>query len=1046
MNITRLAIQNNRTTLVFLIVLVLLGLQAYQSIPRAYDPGFIIRAAQVITYFPGGSPERVEQLISDRIEKVVQEIPELDFVSSESRTGVSIVTVNIKESYTDMRPIWDNLRRKVDKVKEDMPEGVIGPTVNDEFGDVFGIVMALTGEGYSYSELKEVAESARDELLHIDDAAKVEIHGIQDERIFVEYDNARLAELNLSPLQLSQMLDKQNVVMPGGSVRLGIERIELEPTGNFNSEEDIRRATIQLPGSDAVVYLEDIATVKRGYIDPESKLVRSSGTPALALAVSMREGGNNIELGRQVSATMARFERQLPIGVEFETINFSPKEVEDKVNDFVSNLVQAIVIVAAVMLFSLGLRTGLVVSALIPASMIATILVMDFFVIGLDQISLAALIIALGMLVDNGIVMSESIQVQMQGGKSVKEAAIDSANELKVPLLTSSLTTSAAFLPIFLAESAMGEYTAALFQVVTITLLCSWLLSLTMIPLLSLFLMKVKQPPASNQTSGAKPCASEAADAVFQKGIYPVYRGLLVGLLKQRILTLLLIVGLFFASLQGLKLVPNIFFPPSDRPFFTLDIELPLGTAIEQNEQIVDDIEAYLATLRISADASGDTGEKGIRNWVTYIGFGGPRYLLTHNPKPANSSYTLMVINTTGADINGELMQKIEFYINQHHPDVKATARLIENGAAITNPVEVRVYGKDVDKLFTIVGDIKQKLAEINGLKNVSDNWGQRIKKLSIRVNQEKARRAGITSQDIALSLQTGLSGYEMTEYREGETSIPVVMRTQAADRQDIGKLEALAIFSQATGESVPLIQVADIRVEWEPAKILRRDRLKAVAVGAQLEEGFTATEGFAQLEPWLEEYSQQWPIGYTFEYGGERESSGESSQSISEKLPIAVFIIVILLVMQFNSLRKPFIILTTIPLGFIGVVWGLVIANSFFGFMTLLGIISLAGIVINNAIVLLERIKLEREEYGRNPQDAIVEAAQRRMRPILLTTATTVLGLIPLYLGGGEMWEPMAVGIMAGLMFSTLLTLGFVPVMYALLYRISFKGYRYKA
>jgi multidrug efflux pump subunit AcrB len=1024
MNITRLAINNNRTTLVLIVVLVLLGIQAYQTIPRAYDPGFIIRAAQVITYFPGGSPERVEKLISDKIEKVVQELPELDFVKSESRTGVSIVTVNIKESYLEMRPIWDSLRRKIDKVVDDLPSGVIGPNVNDEFGDVYGVVMTLTGEGYSYSELKDVADSAKDELLHISEVAKVEIHGVQEERIFVEYDNARLSELNLTPLQLSQILANQNVVVSGGSIRLGKERIELEPSGNFENVNDIRRATIQLPGTKDVIYLENIATIKRDYVDPASKLIRSSGTTALAIAVSMREGGNNILLGKEVKGTIEKLEAQLPIGLEFKLINFSPLEVEEKVNDFLGNLLQAVAVVAAVMLFSLGFRTGIIVSALIPLSMISTIFVMNQLGIGLDQISLAALIIALGMLVDNGIVMSENIMVQMQQGKSSTEAAISSANELKVPLLTSSLTTSAAFLPIFLAESAMGEYTSALFEVVTITLLCSWVLSLTVIPLLCVVFLKVK---------------NEQED--FNKGFYPIYRGILIGFLKNRVLLVVAIIVLFWGSIQALALIPNIFFPPSDRPFFKLEIELPIGTAIEETDQVISDIESYMETLKVS-----ETQTEGITNWISYIGSGGVRFLLTHSPKPASASLTFMVINTTGPEVNGKLMTSIESYINQHHPDVQATARLIENGKAIRNPVEVRVYGKDVDKIFTIVEKIKAKLASVNGLKTITDDWGQRTKKLTVDVNQEKAKRAGVTSQDIAISLQTSLSGYEMTEYREGETSIPVILRTRAADRQDIGKIEALSVFSQASGNSVPLVQVADINIEWEPAKILRRDRLKAVAVGAQLEGDFTAAEGFAQIDSWLEAQSHTWPVGYYYEYGGEKESSGSSSQSIGEKLPIAVFIIVILLVMQFNSLRKPFIILATIPLGVIGVIWGLIIANSFFGFMTLLGIISLAGIVINNAIVLLERIKLEIEVNKRAPQQAIIEAAQRRMRPILLTTATTVLGLVPLYLGGGEMWEPMAVGIMAGLLFSTILTLGFIPVLYALLYRISFKGYQHES
>ena len=1024
MNITRLAIQNNRTTVVFLLVLILVGVTAFNKIPRAYDPGFTIRAAQIITYFPGGSPERVEKLITDKIEKVAQELPELDFVNSVSKTGVSIVTVNIKESYATMRPIWDSLRRKIDSVKGDLPSGAIGPNVNDEFGDVFGVVMTLTGEGYSYAELKDVADSARDELLRISEVAKVEIKGAQQERVYVEYNNSRLSELNLTPIQLSQMLAQQNVVVPGGAVKVGRERIELEPSGNFESIDDIRRATIALPGTGEVIHLEDIAEIKRSYKDPKSTIVKSSGVTALAIAVSMKEGGNNILLGEEVLKTINRFETQLPIGVEFEMINFSPKEVDDKVNDFVSNLVQSIVIVAAVMLFSLGLRTGIVVSTLIPMSMIATIFVMDYLVIGLNQISLAALIIALGMLVDNGIVMSENIMVKMQAGATSVNAAIDSANELKIPLMTSSLTTSAAFLPIYLAESTMGEYTAALFQVVTITLLCSWILSLTMIPLLCIALLKVKK-------------TNNVDDDGMDSGIYPAYRRILLFLLKNRMAAVAAVVLIFFGSFQLLKLIPNIFFPPSDLPYFKLEIELPIGTAIEKTEWVTSDVEKYLNTLKVT-----DENPEGIRNWITYIGSGGVRYVLSHNSKPTSPEYALMIINTTGPLVNRELMPKIEEYINQNHPDAKASPRLIENGKAIVNPVEVRVFGNDVDKLFGIVAEIKQKLESISGLKNVSDDWGQRIKKLTVDIDQDRARRAGVTSQDIAVSLQTGLSGYEMSEYREGTNSIPVILRTELADRQDLGKIESLTVFSQASGNAVPLVQVAAINVAWEPAKILRRDRLKAVAVGAQLDGSITAAIGFKELVPWIEEHSKTWPVGFYFEYGGEQESSGTAAASITEKLPIAIFVIIMLLVMQFNSLRKPFIILCTIPLGMIGVFIGLFVANSFFGFLTLLGIISLAGIVINNAIVLLERIDMEIEENGLAPQQAIIEAAQRRMRPILLTTATTVFGLLPLYLGGGEMWEPMAVSIMGGLMFSTMLTLGFIPVLYSLLYKVSYKEF----
>jgi multidrug efflux pump subunit AcrB len=1015
-NITRLAITNNRTSFMLLLVIMFFGITAYKNMPKDYDPGFILRTAQVITYFPGASPERVEQLVTDKLEKEIQEIPELDFVASESRTGVSIISVNIKESFKVMRPIWDKLRRKIDAVKDQLPSDAQEPIVNDEFGDVFGIVIGLTAEGYSYKEMKDVADQAKDDLLRLSEAAKVDIFGMQEERIFIEYNNSRLAELDLSPSQLRDQLTSRNIVIPGGSINIVDEKIALEPTGNFESVDEIRKTIVQIPGSDQVMYLSDIAKVYRGYLDPAKTKVSLNGVTALTIAISMREGGNNIALGEQVSETLARLTEVYPIGVDFSLISFLPKEVEEKVDDFASNLIQAVVVVTIVMLLSLGLRTGLIVASLIPASMIFGILIMSFLDIGIDQISLAALIIALGMLVDNGIVMSENIMVQMSEGKNPIDAAVDSANELKVPLLTSSLTTAAAFLPIFLAESTTGEYTASLFKVVTITLLCSWLLSMTIVPMLCVYFMKVKQEQQS-----------------FNAPFYSGYKKLLSVLLNYRWITVIATIITLSIAIMGLKYVPKLFFPPSDRAYFKLDLELPMGTRIEATELIAKKVERYIQKeLLVNEKKS-----QGVTNWVTYLGSGGPRFLLTHSPKPSSSNYALMVINVTSFEAIDEVMSKLENFTFDNFPDLLVKARKIENGAPIANPVEVRLSGKNTDELFVIVDQIKLKLSEIKGLKSINDSWGLPIKKLQVKINQTRARRAGISSKDIAISLQTGLTGLELTQYREGDNVIPIIMRSNAADRQDIGKLEALAVYSQASGTAVPLKQVADIEVVWESATILRRDRLKTITIGAQIDNSITASEAFSELRPWLEEQKLNWPFSYRYEFGGEAESSGKANQSIADKLPIAGFLIIILLIAQFNSIRKSVIIMTTIPLGLIGVVVGLLVGQSFFGFMTLLGIISLAGIVINNAIVLLERIKIEMDNKLSTPIEAIVDACQKRLRPILLTTATTVCGLIPLYLGGGEMWEPMALAIIGGLLFSTILTLGVIPVLYALLFGI---------
>ncbi|MET0049852.1 MAG: efflux RND transporter permease subunit [Candidatus Thiodiazotropha sp.] len=452
----------------------------------------------------------------------------------------------------------------------------------------------------------------------------------------------------------------------------------------------------------------------------------------------------------------------------------------------------------------------------------------------------------------------------------------------------------------------------------------------------------------------------------------------------------------------------------------------------------MEDIEGFISDqLTVTANAPDSEPSEGVVRTLSYVGFGGMRFVLSHSPEPASSNYALMIIQASSAAAIGNLMQRLDRYSFEHFPDLRVTLRRFENGAAIANPVEVRLNGRDTDEVFAIVQQVKQKMSEISGLRNIKDDWGQRIKKLAVRIDQARALRSGVTSEDIAISLQAGLSGMELTQFREDNEVIPVLLRASTADRQDIGKIEALSVYSQTTGNSVPLRQVADVELLWEASKILRRNRMKSVTVGAQLEEGTTAAQEFAALTPWLETAQAGWPAGYYYELGGEAESSGDASRPIAEKLPIAGFLIVILLVAQFKSLRKSLIVMLTIPLGLIGVIFGLIAAQSYFGFMTLLGVISLAGIVINNAIVLLERIQLELEVNNLPAHRAIIEAAQRRLRPILLTTATTVLGLIPLYLGGGEMWEPMAVAIIAGIMLSTILTLGIIPVVYAVLFRV---------
>ncbi len=888
------------------------------------------------------------------------------------------------------------------------------------------MAIAGDGDGYDYRELKDFARQLRDSLLRLDNAGKVEIRGIQEERIFIEYNDARLAELGLSVDQISQILQSRNILISGGSLLAGEERMELEPSGNFNTVEELRRTVIGTPNRPELLYLEDIAAVTRGYIDPPSGKVRANGRPALVLAVSLRRGGNIVTLGEEVKTLLSRVRNQYPLGIDLEIVAFEPERVEKKINEFADNVLQAVAIVLVSMLAMLGLRTGLVVASLVPSAMLMSLMVMQWLGLGLNQMSLAALIIVLGMLVDNAIVMSESIMVAMSEGAPPVEAAVNSAKELRIPLLTSSLTTSAAFLPIYLAEGTMGEYIGVLFVVVTIALLCSWLLALTVVPLLCTRFLKVK------------PVASEAA---FDTRFYRIYRGALFALLRFPPLSFALALVVFFLALQGFGLIPNIFFPPDDTPMMTAKFEAPLGTAIEKTERFVAELDAFVEADLLRTEDRPD----GVINWSSYIGQGAPRFTLSYSPPPSSPEYAYLLFNLTSASVIPDFSRRIEEFCAERYPSVIPTVGPLALGSVIANPVEVRISGPDRNRVFALVDSVKARMQSIEGTKNINDDWGQQTKKLIVVIDEPRARRSGVTHRDVARSLQSVLNGHRATEYREGTELIPVTIRSIAADRQDVSKLESLNVYSQSQGAVVPLMQVADLAVEWQPAKLLRRNRLTTVTVSSELTAEVTALDVVTPLAAWLEQERVSWPPGYFYEFGGELEESARNQGAIADKLAYAGLFIVMLLVAQFNSIRRTLIIVMTIPLALVGVTIGLLTAQSYFGFMTLLGLISLAGIVINNAIVLLDRIAIEIDDNGREPPQAIIAAAQRRLRPILLTTVTTVGGLLPLWLGGGPMWESMAIAIIFGLIFATLLTLGVVPVLYALFFRVSFKGFHYR-
>ena len=1015
MSITQFALKNDKVTIVFALLLFVYGLIAFLDLPRAKDPGFIIRTATVVTYFPGASAKRVEQLVTDKLEKQIQEMSEIDFIKSTSKSGVSIIFVNILEKHKNMRPIWDSLRRKVEDGSRELPEGVSKPIVNDEFGDVYGSMISISSDGLSPKEIEDISNDTKDVFLRLPDVAKIDILGIQQEVVYVEFDNSKMARLNLSASYLKNILESKNIVLSGGSIKVETNRLSIEPSGNYEDVEQIGNTIIPLNTGEKI-YLKDIATIKYEYKNPSTFIVQKDSKPSLIIAISMKKDGDIIRLGEQIDSLLLSVQDKLPLGVKLERIFNEPKIVDKIIKNFVNNLLQAMALVVIVMLFSLGFRTGLIVAVLIPMSILTSFIVMSIFDIWLDQVSLAALIISLGLLVDSAIVMSESIMVLMQKGKNVVEASIKSANELKIPLLTSALTTSAAFLPIFLAKSNTGEYTNSIFKVVTITLLCSWVLALTLTPVLSKYFMK------KDLQTEHKPSKM----AVF-------YRKFLNLLLQNRALVVVVVILIFASSIKVLQLVPKKFFPESSESTFTAEIRLPVGTAIETTKYSVSVIENYIKEKYMMAN----TLENKVTNVVSFIGESAPRFWLSYEQELASSEYSTILVNTKDTLNMTAIRKDIENFAKSKFPDMQINVKTLAMGPPVKKPVEIRISGKDIDKLFEISAKVKQELSTIKGTKNIVDDWGIRNKKLTIEINEAKALKEGISNLDIALSLQTTLSGFEVTTFRKEDKLIPIVLRSKEETKDDINRLETINVYSQTSGKNIPLSQVARVNVVYEESKIIRRDRLKTVTIGANIEEGANALEIFEQITPWINEYSKSFDLGYYYEFGGEFEVSGKANKSIMVNLPIAFMAILLLMVTQFNSIRKPLIILTSIPLGIIGVSYGLYITNSYFGFMTLLGIISLSGIVINNAIILIERIQTEEKENGFSAYESIIEASLSRFRPIVLTTLTTVLGLVPLWYSGGAMWEPMAISIIFGLMVSTMFTLAFVPVLYSLYFKV---------
>ncbi len=1032
MNLTEFSIKRSRISISVFILLAVMGLTLYFVLPQDSMPPYTVRAATVVAPFPGASPERVENLVSRKIEEKIQEVPELKEINSQSRSGLSVVTITLKDEVSpdELQNIWDRIRRKLNNVQ--FPDGVRYNLRDDDVGVVYGIMLGLisdnTAKGemeFSYAEMKKIADDIRDEVIALDDAAKVEIGGALTEQVFVEFDNAKMSSLNITASQIQGILSGTNILYSGGELNIGNERIIIEPTGNFDNVEDIKNTIIRSANGQSLL-LQDIAEISRGYEEPEEQIIKVDGKKALSLSLALKDGANVVNLGKIIDQKVAQFNNTLPLGLELRRLSSLDRYVESEVSNFVSNLIQTVILVLIVMLIFLGFRTGLIIASLVPMVILATFLFMSVLGQGINQVSLAALIMALGLMVDNGVVVAETVLVKLEEGMDKLQAVKEACDELIIPLLISTLTTSVAFMSFYLAEGTMGDIVGPLFVVISIALICSWFLSMTMVTMLCYYFLK-----SENQGDGKKGFVDRIIIAMRNQ-----YEGLINIALKFKIIAIIAVFGLFFGSLMLFGKIPFLFFPDSERNLITVDIKLPQGTRLETTSGIVNDIENYLINdLRLN-----DTRKRGVIDWSAFIGKGPESYDLGYNPDEANANYAHLLVNTSSGDDNGYVIAKLDSFSFASFPTADIKIKRLGSGGGGT-PIEIKISGKDGAVLSSISESVKNQLNEAAGTKNVKDNWGPKTKKIVIDIDPLKTQNAGLTNQDIAISLRTALSGFDVGDYREGKDNIDILMRDINHARVKIENLESINIYSQNTGSNVPLSQVAEIDIIWEFANILRKDLRRSINISSQVKEGGNASAIMAAVTPWLDEQSANvWPSGYTYELGGDAQNSAESMGAVAAWLPLAFFIIVMLLIIQFNSFRKTLIVLLTIPLGVIGVIFGLLILRSYFGFFAFLGIISLAGIIINNAIVLIDRIEIESNKNS-DLRTAVKEACLQRFRPIMLTTFTTVLGMIPLYMGGGVMWEPLAAAIMFGLLFGTIVTLIFVPVSYVLLYGFKSKG-----
>ncbi len=1035
-NLSRWALEHTALTRFLMIILMVLGLASYFQLGQDEDPPFTFRAMVVRTYWPGATAQQVAQQVTDKLEMTLQEAPYADKIRSYSKPGESQIIFQIKDSSrpSDVANVWYTVRKKIGDMRGTLPAGVVGPFFNDDFGDVYGVIYALEADGFGDAELKGFADRARQKLLRVPNVAKVELFGVQDEKLYVEVSQKRLAQLGLDLNQVLAQLGQQNAVESAGTVRTPVDVVQVRVAGQFTAIEDIRAMPIRGP-SGQQLRLGDIADVQRGYVDPPGVRVRHQGREVIALGVSMAKGGDIIVLGRALTKAVADIEANLPLGVHVVSVQDQPKAVATSVNEFVRVLIEAVVIVLAVSFVALGfhrrpgqhplwkrwyidMRPGLVVAVTIPLVLAVTFLAMYYWDIGLHKISLGSLIIALGLLVDDAIIAVEMMVRKMEEGYDKVRAATFAYEITAMPMLTGTLITAAGFLPIGMARSSVGEYTFAIFGVTVIALILSWLVSVYFVPYLGTRLLRER--PRMQE---------EEHQEQYGTPFYVVLRRVVNACIRHRWLTIAITLLIFALGIVGMGRVQQQFFPDSSRPEVLVDIWFPEGTSIVANEATTRRVEQRLMQ------------EEGVRTVSTWVGSGVPRFYLPLDTVFPQSNVSQFIIVPKDLSVRESLRRKLPSLLAQEFPEVRGRVKLLPNGPPVPYPVQFRVVGPDPGTLREHADEVKAAMRASANTRGVNDNWNESVKVIGLNVDQSKARALGVSSQSIAQASRVRLSGAVVGQFREGDKLIDIVLRQPLSERTAISDLSNSYV-STAAGRSIPLTQIAKPVFGWEPGVMWRENRDFAITVQSDVAEGLQGATVTNELLPALRSLEATWQArglsGYRIEVAGAVEESSKGSSSIVAGVPVMLFIIFTLLMLQLHSFSRAMLVFLTGPLGIAGVAGALLLLNRPFGFVALLGVIALMGMIQRNSVILIDQIEQDRAK-GIPAWDAIVESTVRRARPIVLTAAAAVLAMIPL--SRSVFWGPMAVAIMGGLIVATVLTLLALPAMYAAWFRVHKEG-----